>query len=286
MVGRHGRPEPALLDHDGAARREGPGDRRQRRRRVRRARLRLGLRRRHRRAGLALLHGPRRSREAVREPRARGRGEDLGLLRGVLEGGRRRDRLGRGRLRSRARSPVRRNRQRLALEPLRAQPGRRRQPLRLVDPGASPRHRKAGLALPDDARRRLGLHRDTAPPARRSRDRRQAPQGADAGAEERLLLRARPRDGGADLGRGVRDGHLGEGDRQEDRTPDRGGRPRLPHEAGRGEALAARRAQLAPDVVQPEDGTRLHPDQRDPVLLQARAPSSNTCPARPTWATT
>ena len=43
--------------------------------------------------------------------------------------------------------------------------------------------------------------------AGRPRDRRQAAQGADAGAEERLFLRDRPRDRQADLGGAVRQGH-------------------------------------------------------------------------------
>ena len=75
-------------------------------------------------------------------------------------------------LRSRARSALRRHRQRLAVEPAAAQPGRRRQSLPLVDPRAAPRHRRAGVALPDDARRHVGLHRDAAHDPRRPDDRR------------------------------------------------------------------------------------------------------------------
>ena len=63
------------------------------------------------------------------------------------------------------------------------------------------RDRRIRLALPDDARRDLGLHRHPAHDPRRPRDRRPRPQGDHAGAEERLLLRARPRDRRADLGR-------------------------------------------------------------------------------------
>jgi quinohemoprotein ethanol dehydrogenase len=66
-----------------------------------------------------------------------------------------------------------------------AQPGRRRQPLPLLDPRPAPRHGRARLALPDDARRILGLHRDPAHPARRSRDR---------GRPRKVLLQA-PKNG-------------------------------------------------------------------------------------------
>ena len=66
------------------------------------------------------------------------------------------------------------------------------------------RHRRIRLALPDDARRDLGLHRHAAHDAGRPEDRRQAAPGAHAGAEERLLLRARPRDRRADLGERLR----------------------------------------------------------------------------------
>ncbi len=58
----HRRPDQALHHHRRAARGEGQGADRQRRRRTRRARLHLGLRRRHRQAGVALLHRARQSR--------------------------------------------------------------------------------------------------------------------------------------------------------------------------------------------------------------------------------
>ena len=65
---RHARPaRHRLHDHRRAARREGQGHHRQRRRRVRRARLRLGLRRRDRRAGVALVHRARRPEPRLRE---------------------------------------------------------------------------------------------------------------------------------------------------------------------------------------------------------------------------
>ena len=52
-----------------------------------------------------------------------------------------------------------RHRQRLAVEPQRPQPGRRRQPLSVLDRRAECRHRKIRLALSGNARRSLGLHR-------------------------------------------------------------------------------------------------------------------------------
>ena len=82
--------------------------------------------------------------------------------------------------------------------------GRRRQPLPVVDRRAQRRHRPLRLALPDHARRRLGLQRRAADDPGRPHHRRQAAQGADAGAEERLLLRARPAHRRAALGAAVR----------------------------------------------------------------------------------
>ena len=57
-------------------------------------------------------------------------------------------------------------------------------------------------------------------------DRRPAAQGADAGAEERLLLRARSHQRQVDLGEAVRAGELGDGDRSEDRPAGRRSRRR------------------------------------------------------------
>ena len=125
----------------------------------------------------------------------------------VVEGRRRRHGLGLARLRPRARPALRRHRQRRAVDAAPAQP--RRQSVSVVDPRAAPRHRRARLALPDDAGRSVGLHRDAAHDPRRARDRRPRAARADAGAEERLLLRARPRDRRAALGRAVRAGHAG-----------------------------------------------------------------------------
>ena len=75
-----------------------------------------------------------------------------------------------------------------------AQPRRRRQPLSRVDSCDQPRQRRTGVALPDDARRFVGLHGGTADDAGRSQYRRPPAQGDHAGAEERILLRPRSRD--------------------------------------------------------------------------------------------
>ena len=77
----------------------------------------------------------------------------------LVEVRRRRHGVGRDRLRSRAQPALHRHGQRLAVEPQRAQPGRRRQSLSRVDRRAQRRHRRVRVALPDDARRHLGLHR-------------------------------------------------------------------------------------------------------------------------------
>ena len=114
------------------------------------------------------------------------------------------------------------------------------------------RDRRTGLALPDHARRQLGLHRDAAHDPRRPRDRREAAQGDHAGAEERLLLRARPRDRRVPLREAVREAHLGEGPRREgppDRVPD--GNYDRSDEADL--ARADRRSQLAADGLRSED---------------------------------
>ena len=64
--GHDHRPHALLHHHRRAARLQGQGDHRQRRRRVRRARLHHRLRRRDRRADMALVHRARRSGQAVR----------------------------------------------------------------------------------------------------------------------------------------------------------------------------------------------------------------------------
>ena len=161
------RSEPAVHDHRRAAHREGQGHHRQRRRRVRRARLRLGVRRRDRQARVALLHGARRSVEAAGKQGARARAADVEGQR-LVEVRRRRHGVGLDRLRPRAEPALRRHRQRLDVEPRRAQPRRRRQPVSRVDPRDQSRQRRAGVALPDDAGRHVGLHRGAADDARRS----------------------------------------------------------------------------------------------------------------------
>src|SRR3546814_9175651 len=57
--------------------------------------------------------------------------------------------------------------------------------------------------------RGLGLQMHGQHDRRHAEDRRQAAQGTDAGANQRLLLRARPRDRRTDLGREDRQGDLG-----------------------------------------------------------------------------
>ena len=84
------------------------------------------------------------------------------------------------------------------------------------------------LALPDHAGRELGLHRDAEDGARRPHDRRRDAAGPDAGAEEWLLLRARPRNGRTHVSRQVRRRELGESRRPEDGSTGTDRRRRLP----------------------------------------------------------
>ena len=105
--------------------------------------------------------------EAAGEQGARARAADLEGQR-LVEVRRRRHGVGFDRLRSRAEPALRRHRQRLDVEPPRAQPRRRRQSVSRVDPRDQSRQRRAGVALPDDARRHVGLHRGAADDARRS----------------------------------------------------------------------------------------------------------------------
>ena len=250
------RPDQALHDHRRAARREGQGDHRQRRRRVRRARLRLRLRRRDRRAGLALLHRARRSADSRSSSPTLADGRE-DLERRVVEGRRRRHGLGLDGLRPRARPALRRHRQRLAVEP-RACAARA-----AATTCSCPRSSRCG---PTPAS--YVWHYQTTPGETWDYtatqhimladldDRRPAAQGADAGAEERLLLRARPRHRRADLGRAVRarspgpsgvDLATGRPIENPDARYDEREQAVVAH------AGPARRAQLAPDVVQPED---------------------------------
>ena len=167
---RHRRSNEDVHDHGRAARREGQGRHRQRRRRVRRARLRQRLRRRHRRARVALLRRARRSRGGSRrrglgQGARRDRGADV--VRPLVRDGRRRHAVGRDRLRRRARSALRRHRQR---QPLESPDSLRRQGRQLVPrerARARPRHRRVRLALPGSAGRVVGLHVDAADDPRR-----------------------------------------------------------------------------------------------------------------------
>ncbi len=69
---------PSLLDHDGAAGRQGQGVHRERRRRVPAVpRICFGIRRQQRQGTVALLHRPRRSFERIREQSHGSRGQDL-----------------------------------------------------------------------------------------------------------------------------------------------------------------------------------------------------------------
>ena len=155
------------------------------------------------------------------EARVRASGTRAGredLDRRVVGRRRRRHRVGLDGLRPGPRHAVRRHGQRLALGALDPFSGRRRQPVPLVDPRARSRQRPAQVALPGHAGGQLGLHGDPAHHPCGPGDRRQAAQGADAGAEERLLLRHRPRHRRTALRRQVHSGDLGEPRRPEDRV--------------------------------------------------------------------
>ncbi len=181
-----------LHDHRRATDRWRQSRHRQRRRRNRRARLHHCVRRRKRRDGVALLHRAWRSEAAVRASRARGGGEDLGPQQPL--GSRRRwHRLGCHGLRPAAEPAVRRHRQCESIPAIGAQPQGRRQSSISARFSPSIPTPADGMALPDHARRDVGLHSRAAHDPRRSADRRQHAQGADAGAEERLLLCARSR---------------------------------------------------------------------------------------------
>ncbi len=124
--------------------------------------------------------------------------------------------------------------------------------------------------LPGDARRQLGLHRDAAHDPGRPRDRREAAQGDHAGAEERVLLRARPR----------RPASSSRAEPYAKQTwakgldargpPDRVARGRLRREHEGGVAGADRQPQLAADGLRSEDRPRLHPDPGAARRLRAR----------------
>ena len=111
--------------------------------------------------------------------------------------------------RSRAQHRLYRHRQRLAVEPQPAQPGRRRQSLSRLNRRAERRYRQIPLALPGNARRQLGLHVNPADDPGRPHDRRRAAQGHPACAEERLLLRHRSHQRQVHLGQELRRCELG-----------------------------------------------------------------------------
>ena len=77
-----------------------------------------------------------------------------------------------------------------------------------------------------------------------------AAQSDHAGEQERVLLRARSAHRAVHLGRTVLAGHLGQGDRSEDRPADRQSGGALRHRADHDLAGRRRRAQLVADVVQ------------------------------------
>ena len=148
---------------------------------------------------------------------------------------------------------------------------RRRQSLSFQHRRDSARYGRICLALPDHAGRNLGLHRHAAHRPGRYRDRRAQPAGADAGAQERLFLRARPRDGRVHFGRALYSAQLVDRDERgwppadESRNADRHHRP-----ARAGDAGAAGRAQLAPDGVPPGREPGLYPRIRSRDALCAR----------------
>ncbi len=163
---RYDRQIEALLDHGRRAHRERQSADRQFRRRIRRARLRHRVRRGDRQARVALLHRAGQSGRRLRE-RSDGHGRE-DVARRVVEARRRRHAVGCDGLRPRKRTPLYRHGQRQPVEPGAAQPRRRRQPVSRVDRRARSRHRRISLALPDRARRNVGLHRDAADHRRES----------------------------------------------------------------------------------------------------------------------
>ena len=188
---RHRRPGAKLFDHRRAARHRRPGDHRQWRRRVRRARLRHRLRRKRRPPAVALLHRPRQPGRRLRRRASSPRRRDL--ARRILAAGRRRHGLGFDGLRSRARTCS-------ISASATARPGTRR--YRSEGRGDNLYLSSIVAIRPDTGE--YVWHYQTTPGetwdftatqhiilADLNIDG-QVAQGADAGAEERLLLRARP----------------------------------------------------------------------------------------------
>ena len=186
----HGRSVAALHDHRRAARRQRPGLHRQRRRGVRRPRLCLGLRGRHRQTPWRFYTVPgdpsKGPDNAASDPvMARAAATWNGQWWTLGGGGTVWDAIvydadfnqlivgvGNG-------SPW--NQQ------IRS-PGGGDNLFLVLHRRARCRHRRLQVALPDHTGRDLGLHGDAADRACRAHDRRQAAEGRDAGAEERLLL--------------------------------------------------------------------------------------------------
>ncbi len=102
----------------------------------------------------------------------------------MVGAGRRRHAVGFDGLRSRPRPALCRHRQRRVVEPQSPFARRRRQSLSLLHRRLEAGDGRDGLVLSDDARRRLGLHRDPAHHPGRHRDRRRLAPCAAAGAED------------------------------------------------------------------------------------------------------
>ena len=215
---------------------------------------------------MAVLDRPWRSEPAVRE-----RGDEEGrcdLDRRLVEVRRRRHAVGRDGLRSRARSLLHRDGQRVAVVAGAAQPWRRRQPVSVLDSRDSAGDRRIRLALPADAGGQLGLREHAAHRAGRSAHRRTPSQGADAGAEERLFLRDRSRDGRVHFREAVHDRDVGHRHRCEDRTPDRGAGGELRSRRLTSFTRVGRRAQLAFHGVSSRHRSRLRARAGDHGILR------------------
>jgi hypothetical protein len=155
--------------------------------------------------------------------------------------------MGFNHLRSEDKAGLCRHGQRIAVVPPLSQRGQGRQSVRLLDRGAERQDGRLCLALPDGARRGLGLYLHQLDHHRGPDDRGQAAPRGDAGAEERVLLRARCRQRKGHLGQAARQGELGIGDRSGHRPPDRERGGALRGGSGAGLSRPRRRAQLVPD---------------------------------------
>ena len=249
-------------DHGPAARVQRQGADRQRGQRVRcQSRLRDGLRCRDRCAGLALLHRPRQPGQRFRGRRHEDGGRDVD--RRVVESRRRRPGVECADLRPAVQPRLHRHRQWWPVESQDPQSGRRRQPVPVLDRRARCRHRPLRLALPDDAGRDVGLQLVDGHHARHAADRGQAAAGDPARAEERFFLCHRSQRRQAAVGREVRQGHVGGARRSRDRPAGRGAECALRARPRADVAVDDGRAQLAADVVQRRNRSRLHTHARD-----------------------